>query len=89
MKAQEILKKLSWSMTLPFGVAVRNAYNLIDDMKTSKKLTYDGPGRFLPDAWYLEISSRYENLCMMDEFSTPDVVCRSNNGSMQYFLIEN
>lgn len=89
MKAVDVLQKLSFSMTLPYGVLVRSANNLIEEMQTNRKLTYDGPGRFRTESWYLEISSRYETLSMMKEFSSPDVICRDYDGSYQYFLIEN
>lgn len=88
MKAIEALKRLSWTMSLPYGLGVRSGNNLIDEVGENKRFTYENDAKFEHGAWYLEIVARYENLEVMEEFSTPDVICSARDGGHLFFKLE-
>ena len=75
-------------MSLPYCIAIRVADYLIEEIEVRANFNYDGAGRFIPGACYLEIRARYESLSLMEEFSTPDVICKDYDGDHFYFLIE-
>lgn len=88
MKAIEALKRLSWTMSLPFGLSVRHGDNLISDVENIKRFTYENDAEFEHGAWYLEIVARYESSALMEDFSTPDVICSASDGMHMYFKLE-
>lgn len=88
MKAIEALKRLSWTMSLPFGLSVRNGDNLIIDVEEFKRYAYENDAKFEHGAWYLEIVARYESLAVMEDFSTPDVICKASDGGHLFFKLE-
>lgn len=89
MKAIEVLKRLSWSLTLPYGVNVRNGENLYQEIEVQGRGVYDGVARIKPDAWYIEIQAHWESSALMEDFQYPDVIAKFSDGRHLYFEIEN
>lgn len=89
MKASEILKKLSWSMTLPFGINVRYGEHIVDHMNRDSSAHYESELYIDEEKWYLEIIAPYETTAMMKEFQYPDSVIKMYDGGHLYFEIQN
>ena len=88
MKASKILKKLSWSMTLPFGINIRFGAHIVEAMNRDSSAHYESEFYIDEEKWYLEIIAPYESSALMKEFQYPDSIIMMYDGGHLFFEIK-